>query len=93
MENQKPTSEEWKQMMDAIKAEEGTPVIIPEQFGEYMIDEFTNSLPPILYSRTAVLCSEPYSFEADGKSTFIGFYKKIDTYYGVITTIEKFKKL
>lgn len=94
MGNQKPTSEEWQSMMDAIKLELGKPAKIPEQFGEYMIDHFTNCLPPIMWSRTAVLCSEPYSFDSETEQdTFIGFYKKPDAYYGVITTIDKFKKL
>lgn len=92
MENQKPTAQEWEFMMDDIKKEIETPAIIPTRFGEYMIDHFTNCLPPILWSRTAVLCSEPYSHNTIGEATYIGFYKIDDVYFGVITTIEKFKK-
>lgn len=92
MKNQEPTAEEWQSMMDAIKKEIGVAVEIPKQFGEYMIDHFTNCLPPIYWDSRSVLCSEPYSHDSNGQATYIGFYKKFDTYYGVICTPEQFKR-
>jgi len=56
----KPTSEQWEQIMDSIKEKENQQVEIPNEFGEYMCDYFTNVLPPITWGRTYVLCSEPY---------------------------------
>lgn len=89
----KPSSEEWKQMMSSISNNIGTAVEIPTKFGNYMIDHFTNCLPPIVWSDYHVLCSEPYSTDAVGNETYIGFFKKIDTYYGIICTITQFNSL
>lgn len=92
MNNEKPTTEEWNDIMNAIQTNIGVAVEIPEQFGEHMIDHFTNCLPPIYWDSRSVLCSEPYSHNSDGEPTYIGFYKKIDTYYGVICTAPQFKR-
>lgn len=89
----KPNSDEWLLMMNAIKHEVGKPVIIPERFSEYMIDHFTNCLPPIVWGKNHVLCSEPYDTDEEDKDRFIGFYKKGEIYYGVITTVVKFNSL
>jgi hypothetical protein len=90
----KPNSEEWNTMMDCIKHEIGKPVMIPDRFAEYMIDHFTNCLPPIVWGNDYVLCSEPYDWDPEtDKDRFIGFYKKKEIYYGVITTVVKFKSL
>lgn len=89
----KPNSEEWQLMMNCIKHEIGKPVIIPERFAEYMIDYFTNCLPPIVWGNDYVLCSEPYDEDNEGVERYIGFYKKDEIYYGVITTVVKFNSL
>lgn len=90
----KPNSEEWNLMMKAIKQELGKPIMIPERFGKYMINEFTNCLPPIVWDNDYVLCSEPYDCEPEtDKDRFIGFYKKDNIYYGIITTVVKFNQL
>jgi hypothetical protein len=91
---EKPTSEEWKAIMDYIQENIPYPVLIPEHLGEYMIDHFTNCLPPLLWNSHAVLCSEPYDHDgARGFARYIGFYKNKEGYHGVITTIDEFKKL
>jgi len=89
----KPNSEEWQLMMNAIKQQIGKPVIIPERFAEYMIDHFTNCLPPIVWGNDYVLCSEPYDTDNEGNERFIGFYCNYEIYFGVITTIVKFNLL
>jgi hypothetical protein len=90
----KPTSIEWNTMMKAMQHKQNVPVMIPERFGEYMIDHFTNCLPPIVWGKDHVLCSEPYDYDTEqNKDNFIGFYKKDEIYYGVITTIVKFNAL
>lgn len=89
----KPNSDEWKLMMNAVKQQRPNPVIIPERFAEYMIDHFTNCLPPIIWGKDYVLCSEPYDHNSKGEERFIGFYKKVHIYYGIITTVSNFKLL
>jgi len=93
IKQEKPTKEEWDLMMNAIKQQKEKPVVIPEQFAEYMIDHFTNCLPPIVWSDDYVLCSEPYDEDSEGKERYIGFYQSNHIYYGVITTIVKFNAL
>jgi hypothetical protein len=87
----KPTNEEWKQLFHQLENNQG--ISYPTEHGEYFVDHFIDCLPPIIWGTTYVLCSEPYSHTFEGKGTYIGFYKKNDQYYGVITTIEEFKKL
>ena len=82
----KPNNKEWKQIMDSIKKETPNKVEIPNEFGEYMCDYFINVLPPIVWGRNYVLCSEPYSHNDDGKATYIGFFQKKNQWYGVICT-------
>lgn len=90
----KPNSEEWKSMMDSIEENIGQPVVIPEQFGEYMIDNFTNCLPPIVWGNNYVLCSEPYDWDPEtDRDRYIGFFKQDGIYHGVITTVVKFNSL
>ena len=90
----KPNSEEWNLMMNAIKQEIGKPVIIPERFAEYMIDHFTNCLPPILWGNDYVFCSEPYDWDpVTDKDRFVGFYRKDKIYYGIIATVLTFNAL
>jgi hypothetical protein len=90
----KPNTEQWNDIMNPIKKEIGIAFQIPERFGEYMIDHFTNCLPPIIWGANYVLCSEPYDWDPKtDKDRFIGFYKKQESYYGVITTISNFKVL
>lgn len=93
IEQQKPTSEEWNTMMNCIKHYLGKPVVISMIFGEHMIDHFTNCMPPILWSDNHVLCSEPYDEDEQGSERYIGFYKKDNIYYGIITTIVNFNQL
>lgn len=93
----KPSSEDWKTMINAMKYQANrsnpVPVVIPERFAEYMIDHFTNCLPPITSGRDFVLCSDPYDFDSEtATDTYIGFYTKQHICYGVITTFVKFKK-
>lgn len=88
---EKPNSEQWKALMNYLGDNQSIPQ--PTEFGEYFVDYFTDCLPPILWGRTYVLCSEPYSHTSEGKGTYIGFYKKGEQYYGVITTVVEFKKL
>ena len=93
-EQRKPNSEEWKSIFNSIKKSIGSPVQIPEEFGEYMIEYFTNCLPPILWSTYYVLCSEPYDDDpATGKERYTGFYKEDNYYFGIITTIAHFNSL
>lgn len=89
----KPNSEEWNLMLNPMKIKQNEPVMIPERFAEHMIDRFTNMLPPIVWGKDYVLCSEPYDSDSEDNETFIGFYKKDEIYYGVITTITKFNSL
>jgi len=90
----KPNKGEWDLMLNPMKQYVGTPIIIPERFGEYMIDNFTNCLPPIVWGNDYVLCSEPYDWDPQtDKDRFIGFYRKDEIYYGVIATIVKFNSL
>ena len=90
----KPNSDEWNLMLNPIKNKQHVPIIIPERFGEYMIEHFTNCLLPIVWGKDYVLCSEPYDYdEEQNRDTFIGFYKKNEIYYGIITTVFKFNAL
>lgn len=90
----KPNTDEWNLMMNAAKQYIGTPVIIPGRFAEYMIDHFTNCLPPIVWGSDYVLCSEPYDWEPETDSDrYIGFFTQDNIPYAVITTVEKFKSL
>lgn len=93
IEQKKPNSEEWGLIMNAIKQQIGKPVIIPECFAEYMIDHFTNCLPPITWGNDFVLCSEPYDSDNEDKNRYIGFYRKGYIYYGIITTVSHFRNL
>lgn len=82
----KPTNEQWKQIMDSIKEKENQAVEIPNEFGEYMCDYFINVLPPIVWGRTYVLCSEPYSHDENGRGIYIGFFLKKKQWYGTIAS-------
>jgi hypothetical protein len=82
----KPTSEQWKNIFDDIENNEGKAVEIDNQFGPYMVDYFTNVLPPIYHSSVAVISSEPYSFDEEGRNTYITFFKKEEQYYGMIAS-------
>ena len=79
--------------MKSISDNQGEPQQIPSEFGDYMIEYFTEVLPPITWSVNYVLSSEPYSSYKEGRNTYIGFYKKHDKYYGVICSRIRFNEL
>jgi hypothetical protein len=85
-----PSSEDWKEILDKCKSD--TPAII-EEYGEYFVDYFSNVLPPITWGNDFVLCSEPYSHDDNGHGEYLGIYTKEGIYYGVTTTVSKFKSL
>ena len=94
IEQRKPNSEEWKSIFNSIKKSIGSTFQIPEEFAEYMIEYFTNCLPPIVWGEHYVLCSEPYDDDPlTGKERYIGFYKEKESYFGIITTIVHFNSL
>ena len=80
----KPTSKEWNDIMNSIENNQGTPQLIRKELGGYMVDYFTNVLPPLHWSESFVLSSEPYSTDSNGRNTYIGFFLKENKYYGVI---------
>ena len=81
----KPTSEEWNEIMNSIKNNQGEPQLIKKELVGYMIDYFTNVLPPLHCGESFVLSSEPYSTDRIGRNTYIGFYLfRNGNYYGVI---------
>jgi hypothetical protein len=92
-EPNKPTSEEWKAVMKSMSSNTDKPQEIKAEHGEYYYYHFLECLPPIMYGRTYTLCSEPYGGNSDGETTYIGIYQKNDKYFGVITSINKFKNL
>ena len=89
----KPTSKQWKQIMDSIKAKQSKAVKIPNELGEYMCDHFTNILPPICYGRDYVLSSEPYNHNDKGMGLYIGFFFKKNQWYGTISTTVDFTNM
>lgn len=89
----KPTSEEWTAVMDSLSDNIDQPQEIPTEHGEHYYNYFLECLPPVMFGRTYTLCSEPYGGNKDGETTYIGIYQKAGKYYGVITSVNKFKKL
>lgn len=89
----KPTFEQWQQIMEDIKSEQGNVIEIPFEYGEYFFYHFLECMPPIIFGTNYTLCSEPYSHNKDGFTTYIGIFKNVDKWYGVITSVNEFKKL
>ena len=89
---EKPTNDQWKEIMKSITSNEGVKVEIPNNFGKYFYDNFLNCLPPIIYSSTYVLCSEPYSHTNKGEGVYIGIFFKNKQWYGITCTVSEFKK-
>jgi len=90
---EKPTATQWESIFNSMGDNYHKPQEIKFNFSTYFIDHFTNCLPPILYKSTAVLCSEAYDHTDEGKGIYTGFYIKNSKFYGVITTVQQFKKL
>lgn len=81
----KPTAKEWQQVMDLAKKEIGMPQEININHLEYYVDYFTNVSQPIVWGANYVLASEPYTHDSHDRPLSIGFYKKKDRAYTVIT--------
>lgn len=92
-EPNKPTHEEWRAVMNSMSSNTDQPQEIKTEHGEHYYYHFLECLPPIMFGRTYTLCSEPYGGNKDGETTYIGIYQKAGKYYGVITSINKFKNL
>jgi hypothetical protein len=91
MEIVKITSEQWKETMNSICNNKGKPQVVPIEQIPFWIYHFTNCLPPIVWGKEYVLCSEPYSYDPkEDKDTYIGFFIKNKIGYGVIATIPQF---
>ena len=88
----KPTSEEWINVINAMESQSNTPIEIKEEFSNYFFEHFLNCLPPLMYSNTYVLCSEPYSIDEFGRNTYSGIYKKNGITYGITTSKSEFIK-
>lgn len=89
----KPNPEEWKAIFKSMGDNEDQPQEIDVKFSTYLIDYFTEVLPPITFSKKHVLCSEPYNHTNEGAGIFAGFFMKNDKFFGVYTTKAKFLKL
>ena len=94
----KPNQEEWDTMIKSMEFQTNKTInyctIIPERFAKYVIDYFTNTMPPIIFGKDYVLCSEPHSIDDETKKEkFTGIYTREGICYGVITTIVRFKEL
>lgn len=89
----KPTAKQWQDIFNNMQTSYHKPQEINLNFSEYFLDHFTNCLPPLLYNKNSVLCSEAYDHTNEGKGIYTGFFIKASKFYGVITTVQQFKKL